>query len=519
VETVAGFGEPGSDLEHVHGLQLLAKLTDALCELSCLDDPQQRVQFGVVLGEHLNRPVDLRGVRLRDDAILLARASLSVAGGERVLLLVVRVYEGPTAAGELERLFAPVVGTSASEVPSGPLSSEDERDARTLLDSAKGEVPALRLRDELVGELNGVDLPMGLSPEQLFTYAVELNVQSDGLPPAVLLVEHAALLAETTDRRTDLADWAREWARRAGLSDALERRRVRRAAAAYNPGIPRCLVVAVEPARDGSDEIVVRPWLNTAPGRWNPQPGEPETTTIDGLGPAVERTLRQGAWLWTAQQESSLTGREQAPPPYVEFVLPYDLLNHDVSGLKFRTGDGRPLPLALKYAVHLRSLERMRTADVRIRQQWLARWRALSEQGVVVHGWREPDADRLDEWETVLAGESRHTAVVMDAPGSASPLAALKAAIAEGIGLALWDRRGVFIEERREVVTAVFASVPTPTQIPLAIHRLRLRAELNNTDGPHLLGRHIAFFWDDPNRLVDFHDFDQDDLASEEAPA
>lgn len=68
------------------------------------------------------------------------------------------------------------------------------------------------------------------------------------------------------------------------------------------------------------------------------------------------------------------------------------------------------------------------------------------------------------------------------------------------------------------MVTAVFASVPTPTQIPMAIHRLRLKAELNN-NGPYLLGRHIAFFWDDPNRLVDFHDLDQGDLASEEAPA
>ncbi|MEV6508188.1 hypothetical protein AB0M61_18980 [Streptomyces sp. NPDC051642] len=518
METGTGVGGPGSDLDRARGLQLFAELTDALCELSCLDDPQQRVQFGVVLGEHLNRTVDVRGVRLRDDAILLARASLSVAGGERVLLMVVRVYEGPMAATELERLFTPVTGESADgEVSSGPLSRYDERAARILLDTAKGEVPPVRLRDELSAELNGVDLPMGLSPGQLFTYTAELNVQPDGLPPAVLLMEQAALLAATPDHRTSLATWAKAWAQHADLSEELERRRVRRAAAVYDPAIPRCLVVAVEPARDGSDEVVVRPWLNTAPGRWSPQPGEPETTSLDDLGPAVERALNQGTSLWTAQQESAPGGREQTPP-YVEFVLPYDLLNHDVAGLKFRTGDGRPLPLALKYAVHLRSLERMRTTDVQVRQQWMARWRALGEHGVVVHGWSEPDAGRLDEWETTLAGEERHTAVVMDAPGSASPLAALKAAIAEGIGLALWDRRGVFIEERREVVTAVFASVPTPAQIPMAIHRLRLRAELNN-NGPYLLGRHIAFFWDDPNRLVDFHDFDQDDLASEEAPA
>lgn len=442
METGAGFGEPGSDLDRARGLELLAELTDALCELSCLDDPQQRVQFGVMLGEHLIRAVDVRGVRLRDDAVLLARAALSVAGGEHVLLLVVRVYEGPMAAAELERLFSPVARPPSGEVPSGPLSRYDEDAARVLLDTAKGEVPPVRLRDELGAELNGVDLPMGLSPGQLFTYTVELNVQPDGLPPAVLLMEQAALLAATSDHRTSLAEWAKNWAQHANLSQELERRRVRRTAAVYDPEIPRCLVVAVEPARDGSDEVVVRPWLNTAPGRWNPQPGEPETTNMDDLGPAVERVLHKGAFLWTAQQESLPGGREQTPP-YIEFVLPYDLLNHDVAGLKFQTGDGRPLPLALKYAVHLRSLERMRTTDVQVRKQWQARWRALGEHGVVVHGWSEPDAERLDEWETTLAGENRHTAVVMDAPGSASPSRRSRRPSPRGLGW-LFGTAGAF---------------------------------------------------------------------------
>jgi hypothetical protein len=129
-----------------------------------------------------------------------------------------------------------------------------------------------------------------------------------------------------------------------------------------------------------------------------------------------------------------------------------------------------------------------------------------------VHGWSEPDAQRLDAWQMALAGEASHTAVVLDAPADADALEALKAAIAEGIGLAVWDRRGVFVEERREVVTAVFASVPTPAQIPRAIHRLRQKAALHSQ--PHLLGRHIAFFWDDPTRLVDIQPLDHDDLAS-----
>ncbi|XKK62564.1 hypothetical protein HFP71_08205 [Streptomyces sp. ARC32] len=69
------------------------------------------------------------------------------------------------------------------------------------------------------------------------------------------------------------------------------------------------------------------------------------------------------------------------------------------------------------------------------------------------------------------------------------------------------------------MVTAVFAAVPRPGQIPLAIHRLRQNAELNQQGPGRLLGRHIGFFWDDPTRVVDMHTNDPGESAGEEAPA
>ncbi|WP_217236104.1 hypothetical protein [Streptomyces sp. AC555_RSS877] len=512
METGAGWDGPEGGSARPRGLRLLQDLTDGLCELSCTEDSESRRQFAAVLGQHLGRPVDVRGVRQREDVVALVRVALNVAGGERVLVGVVRLLEGNPAGDELDRLIDPFPA-AALETPLGPLSRDDESSARAVL--AKGEISASRLRDDLVGELNGLDLPTGLLPEQLLTHVLEWNTQPDGLPPAVLLLDRAARLALAPGHRAALSGWADDWARRAGLTKELERRRAARPAAVSDPDIPRCLIVAVEPARDGTGEIVVRPWLNTVPGHWNPQPGEPATTTLDGLGTAVEQALGQGARLWSVPREPDPGGRLQ-PPPYIEFLLPYDLLNHDVAALTHRIGDGRPLPLGLKYGVHLRSLERMRSKDTLVREQWRERWRVLREHGVTVHGWSEPDGGRLDAWQAVLAGENRHTAVVLDAPADRLALEALKAAIAEGIGLAVWDRRGVFDEERREVVTAVFAAVPTPAQIPTAIHRLRQKAELNNLGPSRFLGRHIGFFWDDPTRLVDI---DPGDLAGEEAPA
>ncbi|MFB7114948.1 hypothetical protein [Streptomyces sp. NPDC056291] len=517
METGVAFDELSADPGPGPGIQLLLRLTETLCELGCMQDASGRGQFAVLLGDQLQRHIDLRGIKLREDVVSLVREALRVPGGERVLVWVVDVCEGAEAAADVKAIVASVVGPPAPAPPVGPLSGYDESTAHALLQAVGDEVPAVRLRDELVEELHGVDLPIGRSLAQLFTYVVELNAQPDGLPPAVLLVDHAARLVGSADHRKALSDWVEAWSRHAGLVEPLEERRARRTATVYDPEIPRCMVVAVEPARDGSDEIVVRPWLNGSPGRWQPQPGEPVATTLDRLGAAVERVLHQGARLWAIDPAPKQDDRDQ-PPPYIEFVLPYDLLNHDVARLRLRTAGGAPLPLGLKYGVHLRSLERMRTDDVLVVDQWRERWHTMRKQGIAVQGWGGPGERHVDEWQVSLAEDRGRTAVVLDAPVRAPALEALKAAIAEGIGLAVWDRRGVFPDERREVVTAVFASVPTPAQVPMAIHRLRRKAEAN-PQGPLLLGRHIAFFWDDPTRLVDIQSNDPGDPAGEEAPA
>ncbi|MFC7266495.1 VMAP-C domain-containing protein [Streptomyces lutosisoli] len=487
------------------GVEALLRLTEALCELSCVEEPTGRALFADMLGEHLGVSIELRGARLREDVVSLVRAALSVSGGEWVLLDVVRILEGTVAAYEFERELASLAGTSApaAELP-GPVSQRDVSSARTLLDQAADWLPGTELRDRLGDEL-GIDLPSGLSPAQLFQYVLELNVQPDGFPPAVLLMDQAAGSVRIPGLRGALSAWAEHWAAETGLVRQLEERRAARTPVRTDSSIPRCLVVVVDPARDGSGEILVRPWLNTVPGRWNPLPDEPVATTLDGLGAAVERVLRRLARLSPPQEAPAST--RSSVPPYIEFVLPYDLLNHDVARLTYRSGGGMSLPLGLKYGVHLRSLERMRTDDALVRAQWRERWRALQRHGVTVHGWRDADDQRLDAWQAALAGEPMYTAAVLDAPDGGAATDALKAAIAEGIGLAVWDRRGAFVEERREVVSAVFAAVPTPAQLPVAMHRLRSRAELHES-GPSLLGRHIAFFWDDPTRLVDIQEAD-----------
>ncbi|WP_417851946.1 effector-associated domain 2-containing protein [Streptomyces lutosisoli] len=197
------------------------RLADALAALGCLANTQGRLQFADLLGGQLDRPIELRGVRLREDVIALVRAALNVPGGEHALADVVRILEGGPAADELASL---ITNGPALLVPS-VLSTAEEDAVLAHLRAAAHELSATRLRDTLSDDLNGLELPVGLSPERLFAWVLQRNAQPDGLPPAVLLVERASRLVTSPAHRTALAGWVEAWASHTGLSEALRRRR------------------------------------------------------------------------------------------------------------------------------------------------------------------------------------------------------------------------------------------------------------------------------------------------------
>lgn len=64
-----------------------------------------RARFASVLGEQLDRPVDLRGTRLREDVVVIVRAALNVPRGDRVPASVVGLFEGARAEAAVERIF------------------------------------------------------------------------------------------------------------------------------------------------------------------------------------------------------------------------------------------------------------------------------------------------------------------------------------------------------------------------------------------------------------------------------
>ncbi|WP_323137982.1 hypothetical protein [Streptomyces sp. NBC_01433] len=157
-----------------------------------------------------------------------------------------------------------------------------------------------------------------MSPLQRFGYLREVNTQADGLPPALVLVEVIAHQSKAVGGK--LREWSDRWAREAG-TDAVEalaeRRRGIAAPSRADPEVPRCLVVMVEPADDGSADVFVRHWVNPAPGYWEPVAGEVERATLDALAGAVDRAIGSGEARWADVPEL-----ENEPPVQVEFVLP-----------------------------------------------------------------------------------------------------------------------------------------------------------------------------------------------------
>ncbi|MFI9819320.1 caspase family protein [Streptomyces sp. NPDC052013] len=107
-EVRAASSGPAENGDYWGATQLLLRLTDAVCHLPSMEDPQGRMLFASILGEQLGRPVDLRGVRLREDAVALVRAALNAPGGEQVLVDVIRIIDGEDMAADVERSIQPV---------------------------------------------------------------------------------------------------------------------------------------------------------------------------------------------------------------------------------------------------------------------------------------------------------------------------------------------------------------------------------------------------------------------------
>ncbi|MFB8026377.1 MULTISPECIES: hypothetical protein [unclassified Streptomyces] len=490
-------GLPGTDEPDDARARLIGVLVEFLCVQEFVTDRDQCAQLIGFAAEQLGAEINFQRKNPRADMLLFVRTLLKHEKGLAVLTFTVSVIAGADFGRQLMGIVESARSDGQVAHLAGEFTDSAVREARRLLGEA-WRVDEGRLHTMLNHEL-GVDVPYGRSPAGLFDELCTLNAQADGLPPALVLVEATAFLAQPA-LREELRDWSDVWVREAGseAEQALEDRRAAIAARpSADPHVSRCLVVMVEPADDSSADVFVRHWVNAAPGYWEPVAGDVERTSLEALAGAVERALSQGAARWADVEES-----EDDPPIQVEFVLPFQYLNHDMARIKLGTRSRVPLPIGLRYHVHLRSLERMRARDTAELGRWRARWTQLKKVGVAeVHRWHGEQGDRLERWRANLAANPRLTAVILDVPAlPGHGLDALIIAIEQGVGVAAWDRRVDSPDLAGQVLTLLLAH--PPSQLPSKVSQIRKEAEELGRDSLSV-GKHMAFFWDDPYRLVD----------------
>ncbi|MFD6275245.1 hypothetical protein ACFWFI_06690 [Streptomyces sp. NPDC060209] len=491
-------GLPGAEEPDEARVRLIGVLVEFLCVQDFVTDRDQCALFVSFASDRLGEPITYRRTNPRADMLSFVRDALRHETGLAAIVYAAGVIAGPDCRARL-KLLVEDAGTDASMAGASPeFTDVAVRDIHRLLADVR-RVDDGRLHALLSHEL-GVDVPYGQTPAQRFDHLCRVNTQADGLPPALVLVEITAFL-EQPALREGLRAWSDMWAREAGgeVVRALdERRRAIEALPTADPDVARCLVVMVEPADDSSADIYVRHWVNAAPGYWEPVAGDVRPTTLDQLANEVERAIGRGKERW-----ADMPAMANEPPVQVEFVLPFTLLNHDMARLEMGTWSGEKLPISLEYHVHLRSLERMRAAQKGgYLPLWRDRWTQLRNAGVAEsYRWHGEDGERLDRWRAKLISNPDLTAVILDVPALPGlGLEALVTAIAQGVGLAAWDRRTDSPDLSGEVLTLLLAH--PPAQIPSWVSTLRKKAEGMNRDN-WSLGKHLALLWDDPNRLID----------------
>ncbi|MFI5912993.1 hypothetical protein [Dactylosporangium sp. NPDC051541] len=325
---------------------------------------------------------------------------------------------------------------------------------------------------------------------QLFASLAGENA-SDGAPPCLRFLERIAphLPAVADLRLRELfATLAARWE----LAD-YQAERPAPPAAPPAPADMAYLIIQFEKYGGDGDSYLVTHWRQWA-AVWQPIRGQDRRVPEAGLESAVEEIVTEVERRWA----------DRMGPVTIEFVLPDPLLDLPVEEFRRELRSIEATPLAVKYPIYVRSLNRLRSTEWH--RVWRTRWQLRTtnqEADGVLHC--AADGSGAIQVEASISGGT--VVLVLSEPPTPGSIGErqLLAGLRAGLPAVLWHRRMYPSPQRCETVASMIRDALLGSglaELPIHVAELRRQAWGEGAQRRHHhVGSGIVILWDDPDRL------------------
>lgn len=461
-------------------LAIQEAIVDALSDAGLAEDAPSRLLLLRLIGQILGQPLAVADQPIgRNHLIELVTACALIADGMDALMNAVAMLRPRSnvyvrvrqlvlepqvrdllPASELERLREWLGNTHVSQLP-------------TLVRRAAGHavVPPSQTR----------------TVWHAFLYLADLNAGPDGVPPALLFLEHVACQVGGV-LAANLHRWNDEQARRLGRLIELHHRRANVSPIAADTLLHLLIVIQ----HDGidPDRWLLSHWRQDDPEVWPPPHGGSLSAQTADLESVTDSLIVDAERAWSGHSGTVA----------LEFVLPRALLNLPVHRWHKEHASGEPKPLSLDYPIVLRSLERMRSAHWH--RVWRGRWQDLIDKpspGRIYVG-RPTDGGERHRVDAILSDPQWIMMILATPPGEVRRPGSdeLIAALRAGLPALIWHPSAPSVDVY-EIIMSLINDNGRLVDLPRQVQALRNRTFAERDAG---IIPDLVLLWDDPFRLV-----------------
>ncbi|GAA3804399.1 hypothetical protein GCM10022403_042850 [Streptomyces coacervatus] len=349
--------------------------------------------------------------------------------------------------------------------------------------------------------------PHAENPWHDFLYLAGQNTAPGELPPWMFHLDVCAPYM-SGEQSEEVMARNRHWSLGLGLSELLdeERNRVRGSSVSgVARQLRRYLAIRIETDPLNNTRYNVFPsHMSDGPGRgWvqgQPRHQVPVEQLEDVVGSIVRQTERH--------RRAGPAGGVEPAPLFLEFVLPFELLNLPVEWWPHGSDGALQVTLASEFSVVIRSLDRLQNREWH--EFWNTRWQQLGadeppSRSVCYAGDTRSRAGVPHALEQRLDDEHLVALVLSEPPltGVGDGSQELRTALRKGLPVVIWNRADRATTGLREVLDELLGD--GLKRFPARVDAYRREAAGHNGDAAspgHIghIGRHLTVLWDDAER-------------------